>query len=116
MLGKHLLSRFGYKVIEAEDGEDAIRKFAENKDTIQVLLLDVIMPKKNGRQVYDEIRKIRPDIKVLFMSGYACDIIGKQGILDEGLNFIAKPLHMVELLTKLRSVISEDSNTGPRIV
>ena len=116
MLGKHLLSRFGYNVIEAEDGEDAIRKFAENIDSIEVLLLDVIMPKKNGRQVYDEIRRIRPDIKVLFMSGYACDIIGKQGILDEGLNFIAKPLHMVELLTKLRSVISEESDKGPRIV
>jgi signal transduction histidine kinase/CheY-like chemotaxis protein len=109
MLGKHLMSRFGYNVIEAVDGEDAIRKFIENKDSIQVLLLDVIMPKKNGRQVYDEVKRIRPDIKVLFMSGYESDIISKQGMLEEGLNFIAKPLHVVELLTKLRAAISDES-------
>jgi two-component system cell cycle sensor histidine kinase/response regulator CckA len=67
------------------------------------------MPKKSGRQVYDEVKRIRPDIKVLFMSGYESDIISKQGMLEEGLNFIAKPLHVVELLTKLRAAISDES-------
>jgi CheY-like chemotaxis protein len=60
VLGKNLLMKYGYRVIDAMDGEDALAKFIEHKDSVQVLLLDVIMPKKNGKQVYDEIRAMRP--------------------------------------------------------
>ncbi|MBI5749612.1 MAG: PAS domain S-box protein [Nitrospinae bacterium] len=67
-LTRSILERFGYKVIMVEDGEDAIEKFMENKEEIQLLLLDVIMPKKNGKEVYEEIKKINPGIKTLFLS------------------------------------------------
>ena len=74
-LTKSLLEEAGYEVMEAVDGYDTINKFMENKDTINLLLLDVIMPTKNGRETYEEIRKIRPDIKALFMSGYSESVI-----------------------------------------
>ncbi len=106
VLGKNLLTKYGYRVIDAVDGEDALAKFIENKDSVQVLLLDVIMPKKNGKQVYDEIRKMRPDIKTLFTSGYTFDVLDRQDVPSEGLYFIPKPLQPHELLSKLRVIIA----------
>lgn len=103
---KTLLEGFGYKVIVATDGEDAINKFKENKDKIQLLLLDVIMPRKNGKEVYDEIRSGSPNIKALFMSGYTGDIIQRRGLFEEGLHFISKPISSTELLQKLREVLN----------
>jgi DNA-binding response OmpR family regulator len=102
---KYILEEYGYKVIEAADGEDALNKFMENKDNIQLLLLDVIMPKKDGRAVYNEAKKAKRGIKALFISGYAADIIYKKGIMDEGLNFVLKPISSAELLKKIREVL-----------
>ena len=69
------LPMFGYSVICAEDGMDGLNKFRENKDKIHVMLLDVVMPKLNGIELFKEINKLESNIKVLFMSGY-------NGILD----------------------------------
>jgi len=102
---KEVLENFGYKVIEAVNGVDAINKFIENKDRIRLLLFDLIMPKKNGREAYEEIRKIMPDIKVLFTSGYPADIIHEKGVLEEGINFISKPVSPDDLLRKVREVL-----------
>jgi len=63
------------------------------------------MPKKNGKEVYAEIKKIKSDMKVIFVSGYSADILHKKGILEVGLNFISKPVSPDELLTKLRDVL-----------
>jgi two-component system cell cycle sensor histidine kinase/response regulator CckA len=102
---KEVLEGLGYKVMEAEDGEDALKVFNENKDRIQLLILDVVMPKKNGKEVYNEIGKVRPDIKAIFISGYNADIIHQKGILEEGLDFISKPILPDELLRKVREVL-----------
>lgn len=107
MLMKEVLEKFGYHVIEAIDGEDAVRKFKESKDKIQLLILDVIMPKKNGKQVYDEIMELRPDAKVIFASGYTANIIQKKGILEEGIDFILKPVSPQELLRKVREALDK---------
>jgi len=105
MLTKHILIKYGYLVIEAVDGEDALEKFRQHLDTVQLLLLDVIMPKKTGSQIYDEAKSIRPDIKVVFMSGHTCDVITRQGVLMEGITLISKPLTPGELLVKIREVL-----------
>jgi PAS domain S-box-containing protein len=102
-----ILEEYGYTVIEAVDGEDAVSKFIENKDKIQLLILDVIMPKKNGKEAYEEIRKVRNDVPVLFSSGYTADIISKKGILEEGFNFISKPISSSLLLSKVREILSQ---------
>jgi CheY-like chemotaxis protein len=104
---KHILEEFGYKVIDAENGEDAINKFMENRDKIEILILDIVMPKKNGREVYEEIKKVKPEIKALFMSGYTANVIHEQGILEEGLNFVLKPISPTVLLRKIREVLEK---------
>lgn len=105
MLTKHILIKYGYTVIEAVDGEDALNKFRDNLDVIELLLLDVIMPKKNGRQIFDEAVKIKPDIKVVFMSGHTYDVITKEGGFSEEIPLISKPLTPGELLVKVREVL-----------
>ena len=104
---KHLLEENGYQVIEAIDGQDAINKFKVNKNEIQFVLLDVIMPNKSGKDVYDEIKQIRPDIKVLFMSGYPADIIQKHDILEKRFAYIEKPASPTKLLRKIREVLGK---------
>ncbi len=104
---KTVLTERGYEVIEAVDGRDAIEKFTVNRDRINLMILDVVMPEKSGREVYEEIKRIRPDIKVLFTSGYTSNIIQQKGVLDEGINFISKPVSPDELLIKVREVLEE---------
>jgi two-component system cell cycle sensor histidine kinase/response regulator CckA len=100
-----VLEEFGYQVIEAEDGISAVEKFKENADRISLLVTDVIMPGKNGREACNEIRKIRPGLKVLFMSGYSGDILNRNGVLEENLNFISKPITNGVLLRKVRDIL-----------
>ncbi len=99
------LEEYGHKVIEAENGEEAVKRFIENRDKIAVVLLDVIMPVKNGRDVYEEIKKLDPDVKAIFMSGYTDDIISRKGILKEGFDFISKPINPGTLIRKIREVL-----------
>ena len=102
-----VLQEVGYTVIEAVDGEDAVKKYMENKDRIQFLLFDLIMPNKSGKEAYDEIRKLTPAIKVLFASGYAPDIIRQKMMLDEHLPVVYKPISSTDLLQKVRRVLDE---------
>ncbi len=104
-LGSTVLGQFGYTVIEAVDGEDAIMKFVENRDRIQLVILDAIMPKKNGREVYDNIRLVAPSMKVLFASGYSSDVIGPKGITADEVEFMLKPISPKDLLKKVRNIL-----------
>lgn len=104
-LTKQVLLEYGYSVIEAVDGEDAINQLRRYKDIVRLVVIDVIMPKKSGKEAYDEIKKIKPDIKVLFTSGYTSDIINKKGILEDGVDFISKPLTPHDLLCRIRETL-----------
>ncbi|MBF0559454.1 MAG: PAS domain S-box protein [Nitrospirae bacterium] len=99
------LQEYGYKVIEAENGVDAVTRFIENRDEIALVLLDVIMPGKNGREAYEEILKFKPDIKAAFMSGYTDDVISRKGILSDGFDFISKPINPEVLMRKIREIL-----------
>ncbi|MDI6729023.1 MAG: ATP-binding protein, partial [Thermodesulfovibrionales bacterium] len=101
-----VLKGHGYKVIEASDGENAVDKFKENKDRVHLLLFDLIMPKKNGKDAYEDIKGIRHDMKAIFMSGYAKDIIRRFGI-EESIEFISKPVPPNELLRKVREKLDK---------
>lgn len=111
-LTRVVLEEFGYTVIAAVNGEDAINKFKESKDKIHILLLDIVMPKKSGEEVYKEIKKIEPATRVLFISGYPSNVIHGKEILDEGLDFISKPVPPQELMSKLREILAKDINNG----
>ncbi len=104
-----MLGNLGYRVLAAETSERCIALAQANGEHIDLLLTDVIMPKINGRDLYDVLRRGRPDLKVLFMSGYSSDVIGHHGVLDEGMQFIQKPLTLYALSVKIRQVL--DSRT-----
>ncbi len=97
-----ILEEKGYRVIAASDGEEATRLFSENKDTVRLVILDTVMPKRNGKETFDAIQKVRPDIKVLFMSDYTADIVNRQGLIDQGFDFLQKPIGPAELLFRVR--------------
>jgi len=100
-----MLTTLGYQVIAAEDGEEAYEKFAANHDRIDMILMDIIMPKKNGMEVFAEIRKLRPDVKILFSSGYSDDFINNRGISTKEVELITKPAQPKELMRKIREVL-----------
>ena len=104
-LGREILEEFGYAVIEAVDGEDAIVKFREQKERIRLVILDVIMPKMNGMEVYNVLRGDAPDVRALFCSGYAKEVLNSQGVMGEGINFLPKPFTPKDLLMKIREVL-----------
>jgi PAS domain S-box-containing protein len=107
-LAKEVLEQFGYTVMEARDGEEAISKFGQFAQNIDLVILDVVMPKKNGREVYDAIRMINPEIKVFFMSGYTADILSDKGMHEKKLDYIPKPLSPQELLVKVRTALDSE--------
>jgi CheY-like chemotaxis protein len=105
ILVRNILSEYGYSILESIDGEDALNKFRDSDNTVDLLLLDVILPKIDGKSVYDEIKKITPDIKALFMSGYTTDVVQKHGVFENEFNFIQKPVMPHILLGKVREVL-----------
>ena len=108
-LSEIILNQHGYKVILAQDGQEGIDKFIENKDRIHLVMLDMIMPKKCGKEVYDEIKRVKPDMKVIFLSGYTADRIDKESLVEENMNFIYKPVSPKELLRKVREVLDNET-------
>jgi CheY-like chemotaxis protein len=104
---REVLEGYGYRIIEAVDGEDVLQKFKKNKDDIQLLILDIIMPKKSGKDAYDEIKNGDQHTKALFISGYASDFIEKQGILGEELHLLYKPIDINTLLGEVRKILDE---------
>lgn len=103
-LMREVLSQYGYFIVEAVDGTDAIEQFNRSGE-IDLLILDSVMPGKNGREVYNEINNIKPGIRVLFTSGYTRDIVLDKGIEDRNFHFISKPVQPIALLNKVREVL-----------
>ena len=104
-LARSILRNFGYDVILAHDGEDAVEKFKTDSEKIDIIVMDMIMPRKSGKEAYEEIRKIRPDVRILFMSGYSPDLLQDRGIFDSSEEVLIKPLHPLDLVRKVRAVL-----------
>ncbi len=102
-----VLQSHGYNVLLAEDGKIAIEKFKANQDIIRLILMDMIMPKKNGKEAYEEISLMMPGVKVLFSSGYTADFIEDRGIEGETVELIMKPVQPMELLRKVREMLDK---------
>ena len=105
-LTKIILEKTGYTVLAAVDGEEALRMFKNHADEIDLALLDVIMPKLGGRAVFNHILEQRPDIRVLFSSGYSINAVHTDFVLDQGLQLIQKPYQRDDLLRKIRDVLN----------
>jgi len=101
-LAKKILQQYGYRVLEAQDGEEALKVCEDHEGPIHLLLTDVVMPGKSGREVAENLQPLRPDTKVIYMSGYLDDTITLHGILAPGMNFLEKPFSPKGLARKVR--------------
>ena len=106
-LAHSILNRQGYKVLLAEKGPEAIKILESYNDPVHLLLTDVVMPEMNGRELFVKISAKRPGLKVLYMSGYADNLIAQLGVMDEDLAFIQKPFSINTLLAKVREVLDQ---------
>jgi len=104
-----ILKEAGYQVFSAVDGLEAISTFREFASKIDLVILDVVMPRMGGLEVLQKMQTIKPDIKVIFTSGYSNQGIHTNFILERGLEFIQKPYHPEWLRKKIRSVLDKSS-------
>lgn len=99
------LEGLGYRVLLAEDGERALEVFADEGERIDLIVSDIVMPRRGGRGLYTELRERGVDVPFLFTSGYSAGEIGEGGSIDPGLPFIAKPWTLDGLARKVREVL-----------
>jgi two-component system cell cycle sensor histidine kinase/response regulator CckA len=100
-----ILRRHGYQVLQAASGDEALAQSERHQGAIQLLLTDVIMPRMSGRELAERIAKLRPDTRILFMSGYTDDAIVHHGVLSSEMSFVQKPILPGPLLAKIREVL-----------
>ena len=103
---KRLLERYGYSVLVAGNGEEALDTFRDQLASIDLLITDVIMPRMNGRLLYENIRAFRPELPTIFMSGYSADIMTEKGFGQEAINYLSKPIRPEILFSKIREVLA----------
>jgi|GEM_PF-1926344 len=114
-LTRDILAEQGYHLMEARGAGEAIRIAREHQGPIHLLVTDVVMPDMNGRELYGHLAPDRPEMKVLFMSGYTGNIIARHGVLEPGIEFIQKPFSVNALARKVRQVLcgrGPESATG----
>jgi PAS domain S-box-containing protein len=111
-LTRRILARNGYRVIVAGGGALALREAEQYDERIDLLLTDVVMPQMLGKDVAERVAALRPDIRVLFMSGYAQPILGSTGTLEEGVTLLEKPFSEAQLLEKVREVLDAGRRTA----
>jgi two-component system cell cycle sensor histidine kinase/response regulator CckA len=104
-LARDVLEMYGYRVLEAPNGGAAFLICERHKEPIHLLVTDVIMPEMSGPELTDRLIRLRPEMKVLYMSGYTDNAIVHRGVLDEGTNFIQKPFTPNALARRVREVL-----------
>jgi DNA-binding response OmpR family regulator len=100
-----VLREFQYKVVECSDGDEALGKLKERMKDIDLAILDLVMPNQTGKEIYEEIRKLRRELPVIFISGYTWEIIRNKGVAVEGQTFMSKPVTIDDLLKKVRETL-----------
>jgi len=112
-VGRRILEAAGYTVLAAADGDAAVKVFDRHADEIDAAVLDVMMPGRNGREVYDYIRSRRPGLPVLFCSGYTENAVHTNFVLKEGFHLLTKPYTRDEILRALRRELDAGSDAPP---
>jgi PAS domain S-box-containing protein len=106
-LAVRVLKRQGYKVLEASQGDDALRLCEEHNRPIQLMVTDVVMPGMDGRELTNRLMLLHPEIRVLYMSGYTGNTIVHHGVLEDGINYLQKPFTVEALAGKVREVLDK---------
>ena len=104
---RRILARNGYEVLVAPNGYQAINLATTGTQHLDVLLTDVVMPGMQGKEVAERVRRLRPEVRVLYMSGYTHGLLGVQGVLEPGVHLLEKPFSETSLLAKLHVVLAQ---------
>jgi two-component system cell cycle sensor histidine kinase/response regulator CckA len=107
MLARDVLEMDGYTVLEASHGQEALRVCEKHQGSIHLMVTDMVMPGMNGRQLAERLAPLRPEMKVLYVSGYTDNAILRQGVLEPGMAFLQKPITPGALARKVREVLDE---------
>ncbi len=111
-LSSTILRAQGYVVLEAASGDMALEVARSETGPIPLVVTDVVMPGMSGRELWDRLRALRPDSRVLFMSGYTDDVIARHGVLEPGIAFLQKPFTPSGLAQKVREVLDADDRAS----
>jgi len=110
-----ILKERGYRVLQAATGAEALKVWDDHKNQIELLLTDIVMPDgMTGRDLAEKVQEEKPELKAIFTSGYSADIVGKDFIIQEGLNFLQKPYVPQKLIRVVRKCLDEKPATRPR--
>jgi PAS domain S-box-containing protein len=112
-LWREMLEMLGYRTIAASNGIDALERAAAHEGAIDLVLTDVVMPRLGGRELVERLREVRPEVAVVFMSGYTADTILRQGISESGSPFLQKPFSAQQLARTIRETL--DAATSPTV-
>jgi PAS domain S-box-containing protein len=108
-MAQKILERYGYRVLIAGSGDECLQQLTTHDGTVHLLLTDVVMPEMNGRELYARLAPLRPDLKVLYMSGYTDNVILHHGVLEAGIDFIQKPFSVQGLANKIRMILDKNA-------
>jgi CheY-like chemotaxis protein len=100
-----VLSQLRYRVLDAADAEAALTIISNTKARVDLLMTDVVMPGQNGWELAQSVRRIRPDLKVLYMTGYSRDVFGGERVRDQVTDVLHKPISQAQLATNVRSIL-----------
>jgi CheY-like chemotaxis protein len=104
---REILMRYGFTVLTACDGVEALEVFEAHRDEIRMLVTDLIMPRMNGREAIEQIRSRKPDLPVILVSGYSHDLMERTALEANKIVFLAKPVNFQKLLAAIRSGLTE---------
>jgi CheY-like chemotaxis protein len=106
-IARHVLQSCGYNVLEVSNGDEALRRCEQHQGPIQLIVSDVVMPVMDGRLLMEHLAKLRPQTRVLYMSGYTDDVVIRHGISQVGMAFLQKPFTPYALANKVREVLDQ---------
>jgi CheY-like chemotaxis protein len=109
-LARDMLARQGYQVLEASSGSEALRLWQERGGAVDMILTDVVMPQMSGPKLVERLKALSPDLRVMYMSGYADEVIARHGVLSSEDPFLQKPFSLDSLAQKVRSVLDQKEN------
>ncbi|MFQ5816471.1 MAG: response regulator [Terriglobia bacterium] len=103
---QEFLESMGYNVLEARDGDEALRVCQQHPDPIRLMMTDVVMPGMSGYELAQRLAPLRPEMKVLYMSGYTRDVMAQDGVLDGSKAFLQKPFTRDDLVRTVRQLLA----------